>query len=246
MLVAVLTNNSALLETVKMFSQLSDSDSIVHFRTMVDLIRHLISRTAVDAVIVDADADPSLGTLGLLSSWRSSHSRSDFTVVVIGHFIQEHTMSRAFEMGADDIVVGPVNVVELYTRVTRCVQALRSIPAEAAEIEIGDYCLQQRSLQITYRGEPIRLTAREFAICWLFFSSPGTLLTRARIAVEIWGAAADQVGRTLEQHIYKLRRKLHLDGRGGIEIEAVYSSGYRLHEVSNTSPGTEHATHTPG
>jgi len=231
MLVAVLTKNSTLLETVKLFPQLSESDATVYIESMVDLIRHVTTGMAIDAVIVDADADPSLGPLELLSSWRA-HSRSDFGVIAIGHFIHEHSMSRAFELGADDIVVWPVKVVELYTRVTRCVQRRRRVTTETTEIVIGDYCVQQRSHQITYRGELVRLTAREFSLCWLFFSSPGMLLTRARIAVEIWGAAADPTGRTLEQHIHQLRRKLYLDGRGGIEIDAVYASGYRLHVVS--------------
>jgi len=238
MLVAVLTHNRALLETVKLFSQLSEADAAVHVETMVDLIRHLTTRT-VDAVIVDADADPGLGALGLLSSWRSNHLHSDFGVIVIGHFIQEHSMSRAFALGAHDIVVGPLNLVELYTRVKRCVQRLGRVKTEPATITIGDYGVQLGSRQITYRGEPIRLTAREFALCALFFSSPGALLTRTHIAAVIWGSATDQVGRTLEQHIYQLRRKLYLDGRGGLEIETVYSSGYRLQGV-NKIQANEH------
>jgi len=87
-------------------------------------------------------------------------------------------MSQAFALGAHDLVVRPVNLVELYTRVKCCVRRLR------------------------------------------------------RVTVAIWGAATDQVGRSLEQYIYQLRRKLYPDGCGGLEIETVNSLGHRLHGVN--------------
>jgi DNA-binding winged helix-turn-helix (wHTH) protein len=45
----------------------------------------------------------------------------------------------------------------------------------------------------------------------------------------VWGRSSDVCKRTLEQHIYKLRRKLATGRRGaGFRIQAVYSVGYRL------------------
>ena len=87
-------------------------------------------------------------------------------------------------------------------------------------------------------GEPIRLTTREFAIAWLLFSRPGEYASRRHIAGAVWSSSEDIVGRTLEQHIYKLRKKLDLSGQHGIHLRTMYAHGYRVEmaEVKEVDP----------
>lgn len=237
MLIALLTKNPVVQEMTEGFAAMEERCDPLHFHSRTDLIRHLASRAAIDVVIVDADMD--LDAVGRIASWRACHARTDFSILVIGQFLQPTAMARAFEMGGDDIAVGPFSVAELYARAARCMARLKTHAQDTTYIELGDYTLDQRSQRATYRGVDARLTAREFAIAWLFFSSPGSLLSRPRIAVEIWGQAADQVGRALEQHIYKLRRKLSLAGSGSAELKAVYASGYRLETMLGHERGDE-------
>jgi DNA-binding winged helix-turn-helix (wHTH) protein len=77
-------------------------------------------------------------------------------------------------------------------------------------------------------GEEIALTPREFAMAWMLFSNAGKFLSRAQIASSVWGACEEVAGRSIEQHIYKLRKKLRLSGQGGANLKTVYALGYKL------------------
>jgi DNA-binding response OmpR family regulator len=65
-------------------------------------------------------------------------------------------------------------------------------------------------------------------MAWLFFSSPGVYFSRNTISIAIWGVNRDIANRTIEQHVYKLRKKLKLGVERGLIIRADYTQGYRL------------------
>ncbi|ARU24610.1 fumarylacetoacetase (plasmid) [Ralstonia solanacearum] len=77
-------------------------------------------------------------------------------------------------------------------------------------------------------GAPIRLTAREFATAWLLFASSGAFLSRQQIACAVWGTEASIAERSIEQYVYKLRKKLCFGEATGVELKTVYSRGYQL------------------
>jgi DNA-binding winged helix-turn-helix (wHTH) protein len=77
-------------------------------------------------------------------------------------------------------------------------------------------------------GNRVDLTAREFLIAWVFFSSPGVLLARETLGMSVWGAHSDVASRTIEQHIYTLRKKLAMGVARGVWIRTAYARGYRL------------------
>ena len=79
-----------------------------------------------------------------------------------------------------------------------------------------------------YDGAPVELTPREFTMAWLFFSSPGVFISRGTIGASIWSADSDVAGRTIEQHVYKLRKKLLFGVERRVIIRTSYSQGYRL------------------
>lgn len=62
-------------------------------------------------------------------------------------------------------------------------------------------------------------------------SHPGALITRKELAHAVWGKELDIAGRSLEQHIYKLRAKLELDEHSGLTLRTVYSLGYMLEQI---------------
>ncbi|CAG9166877.1 response regulator transcription factor [Cupriavidus pampae] len=226
MKLALLTRNQAVRQTIAAFSTMESDWNPSYFHDRLDLLRHLASREAIDVVVIDADFD--LDAVSRIASWRACHARSDYAILVIGQFPQRDAMARAFAMGGDDIAVGPFHVEELHARTVHCVARLREQSRQVTHIEIGEYLLDRPSQTALLRGQNVGLTAREFALAWLFFSLPGALLTRPRIAMDIWGQPPEQVARALEQHIYKVRRKMCLDGEAGFKLKAVYGGGYRL------------------
>ena len=95
-------------------------------------------------------------------------------------------------------------------------------------IELGGFLLDRESRRLLDNGVPVALTSREFTMAWLLFSSPGMYFSRDAISVSIWGVDSDVASRTIEQHVYKLRKKLHLCEERGVIIRTAYTHGYRL------------------
>jgi len=79
-------------------------------------------------------------------------------------------------------------------------------------------------------------------MAWLLFSNLGHYLTRKTISVAIWGVAEEIAGRTIEQHVYKLRKKLGLGTERGVTIRTAYARGYRLELCSETQTAARSAT----
>ena len=226
MLIAVLTRRPAVMAVVSEVAALHADCDVIRFENRLDLIRHLLGRSAVDLVMVDTSTD--LDAVSRLSAWRMCHGRSDFAIMVIAHVLPPVETARIFAAGCDDMLLSGFNANELYARACRCVA--RVTQQDETFVELGSYTLDKQAQRVTLDGEEVALTAREFAIAWLFFLNPGVLLSKARIAADVWGS--DEVSATLGRQIHSLRRKLGLEEGGTMALKAVYSEGYRLEALA--------------
>jgi DNA-binding response OmpR family regulator len=76
--------------------------------------------------------------------------------------------------------------------------------------------------------EPLRLTAKEFAVLRLLAEAGGEPVTRQRFLDLVWGYAAFPTTRTVDNHIASLRAKLEADASSKPWIDTVHGVGYRL------------------
>lgn len=166
-------------------------------------------------------------------SWLNCRSGDTSPVIAIGAQRNADLLAIALEAGADDFVGKPLEGVELIARINA--QLRRSGRHQRRRtIEFGKFMLDREASRFCYEGTPIELTPREFTIAWLFFSSPGVYISRRVIATAIWGVDSDIAGRTIEQHVYKLRKKLQLGSERGMIIRTAYSQGYRLEPLEES------------
>ena len=207
---------------------------VVRFEHRLDLIRHLLSREAVDLVVIDTETDHE--AVSRLAAWRACHGRRDFAVMLIAQALPIAELTRLFAVGCDDLLVGAFNAHELYARATHCVR--RATQRRETFIELGGYTLDKDAMRVTAGGQEVSLTAREFSMAWLFFLNPGVLLTRPRITAEVWGRT--EISRTLARQIHNLRQKMALDEGGTMALKAVYSEGYRLEAHTPAPRGYVH------
>jgi DNA-binding response OmpR family regulator len=102
-------------------------------------------------------------------------------------------------------------------------------------IDMLGFTLEKNTSRLLDQGVPVDLTSREFNLAWLFFSCPGKLLSRQFISVGIWGVDAEVTRHSIEQHVYKLRKKLKLNATRGVQIRSGYATGYCLELCENTA-----------
>src|SRR4030095_8142127 len=69
---------------------------------------------------------------------------------------------RGLDTGADDYLVKPFDLSELFARLRALVRRARGKASPA--LAIGDVVIDTRSRTVTLGGEPVNLTAREFSL----------------------------------------------------------------------------------
>jgi two-component system, OmpR family, alkaline phosphatase synthesis response regulator PhoP len=90
---------------------------------------------------------------------------------------------------------------------------------------LGDLRLSPHSHNVTHKGKPVELTAREFDILRVLMAQPGKALSREEIMRFAWGPNTFLVPRVVDVHLGHLRVKL---GPTGKKIETIPQVGYRI------------------
>lgn len=221
--IACLIPNSSVLEVVRSTFKQAGVECI-HFPSEVLLFRALL-RQKFDLILVDFITPPSSDDTIL--SWLNCRSGNDTPVLGLSPMRDAEMTALILNAGADDLLVRPFEPVEMVARAHALLR--RSNPRSARRrIELAGFTLDRENSKFAYRGEAIGLTAREFGLAWMFFSSPGVYISRETIGTSIWSADSEVAGRTIEQHVYKLRKKLQLGVERGVSIRTAYGQGYRL------------------
>ena len=226
MKLAVMTRSTALFRLICQCFE-PDGAQCTRFSDEVVFAR-AIYRDDYTAILIDAETG--MNPMRPVLARRSCYADRRAPLIVVGAHESRESIIELFDAGADDIVLCPINSSELVLRVHLAVRRFQ--PLQTAEttdrLECGSYLLDRRTCTVWVDDEPVRLTSREFAIAWLVFACPGEYVSRRQIAGAVWSSSEDIVGRTLEQHIYKLRKKLSLNGSHGVRLRTMYAHGYRV------------------
>jgi DNA-binding response OmpR family regulator len=237
MRIAMLTPDDHLFEPIK---QSLEEDGLFACLRFIDEASLLKCLAREEVALVVLDTGRRFSAQNTVLAWRDCHSRNEFPIIVVGQCLAHTCMTAAFDAGADDIVSGHLPAEELLARIKHVLQRGAAAAQSTTVIKIGPFVLDRSAASVLRDARAIRLTSREFALAWLFFSNPGRLLTRIQIARAVWGKDPSIVGRTLEQHIYKLRCKLHLTDNNTLpHLSTVYALGYKLDYGRETNNGSQ-------
>lgn len=193
-------------------------------------IRFLQAET-VDAVVLDWHL-PGMSGIEVLK-WIREGIGEKYGVLFLTSRVQELDVVHALEAGADDYIAKPFRSDELVARVHALVRRLVRNAGDKA-IRAGEYVLDAQARTITLRDADIVLTTKEFQLVATLFNNLGKILSRELLALTAWGRELGAESRSLDTHIYRIRRKLKLHPENGLRLTSVYTAGYRLEPVSQS------------
>lgn len=167
---------------------------------------HALVSEAYAAVVLDLGL-PQLDGLAVLGAARESGLLAP--VLILTARDEKSDKLKGFGLGADDYVIKPVDMEELAARLHALIR--RSGGHATARLCIGAIEVDPAAHQAWRGGEPVELSAREFAILVQLMQNAGRVLTRAQLEESLYGWGDSVESNTIEVFIHHLRKKLGAD-----------------------------------
>ena len=104
----------------------------------------------------------------------------------------------------------------------------------ASMLRIGDLEIHHEYRRVLMAGREVVLNHGEYAMLYCMASSPGQVFSKAQLYEAAWGEAYLHGTKSVENIIWRLRRKLEPDPRNPIYIKTVIGAGYKI-EIPNNS-----------
>lgn len=130
------------------------------------------------------------------------------------------------DSGADDYIVKPFSLGELYARLRAVLRRGRS--ETATKLQSGDLTLDLVGHRAARAGQPLNLTPKEFELLAELLRHKDAVLTRDLLLQRVWGFDFAGDSRTVDVHIRWLREKIEEDPANPQRIETVRGIGYRF------------------
>ena len=166
---------------------------------------------------------PDMSGSEIIKTIRSDVSNDDINIIVISANRMIMDKVGNLDLGADDYIEKPFDLLELISRVNAHLRRRK----KSDVLSVGNLSIDTSKRTCILNDEEVLLTTREFDILTLLISSAGKTVTREQILKKIWGIDDKNLEtRTIDMHIKSLRKKLN-DVNQEI-IVTVYGVGYKI------------------
>ena len=155
---------------------------------------------------------------------------ADVPIIFLSVYGQDETIARAFDMGAVDYVVKPFSPTELAARIRAALR--RQLEPEQAEpsapYAAGGLSIDYARRRVALAGEPVELTATEYAVLYVLAVHAPRVLTHATLLQRVWGPERIGEAWLVRNVVKRLRSKLGDDAAQPTYIFTEPRVGYRL------------------
>jgi len=155
------------------------------------------------AVVLDLGL-PKLSGLELLRRLRGQGNNVPVLILTARDAIEDRV--KGLDSGADDYVVKPFDLDELAARLRALTR--RQGGEAGAQLRIDELELDPAQHRVSYCGQPVELTAREFSLLQELMLNSGRVLSREKLEQRLYAWGEEVASNAIEVYVHHLRRKL--------------------------------------
>ena len=186
----------------------------------------MLADNPADLVILDIML-PKLDGLAVLRHMRESGMATPVLMLSARGATEDRI--TGLDLGADDYLPKPFSPAELMARVRALLR--RGCDQKDSLLTAGDIELDTKGRVTRKGGQPINLTAREFAILEFLLYNKNRAVSRFNLAEHVWGDAFDpfSMSNFMDVHIKNLRKKIDTPNTQSL-IRTIRGVGYIIRD----------------
>jgi two-component system, OmpR family, response regulator len=161
--------------------------------------------TDYDAIVLD-------GMLPIMDGWellKELRKTRQTPVLMLTARDRSADRVRGLDTGADDYVVKPFDLAELFARLRAIIR--RGSKQSSSKIILGKVEVDTALRIISLSGEVITLTAREYSLVEFLALHRGELITRTALYEHLFDENESSLSNLLDVHVSNVRKKLGHD-----------------------------------
>ncbi|MDX2240260.1 MAG: response regulator [Leptolyngbyaceae cyanobacterium bins.302] len=188
---------------------------------------NFVQATTYDLIVLDVNL-PKLSGLDLCQRLRRESYQQPILLLTAKSDSDDKV--AGLDAGADDYVVKPCDIEELCARIRALLR--RHQGSAMPVLEWGALQLDPSRCEVTYQGNLVSLSSKEYSLLELFLRHPQQFFNSASILDHLWRFEDSPGEETVRTLVKRLRHKLKLAGAEDI-VETLYGQGYRLKPLAD-------------
>ena len=177
-----------------------------------------LNTTTFSLVILDLGL-PGKDGLQVLKEMRAKRNATPVLVTTARDTVDDRILG--LDTGADDYLVKPYDLDELSARIRALLR--RSAGRADPILERGELRISPHTREVTYRGEPVILSSKEYALLFALAERQSVVWSRSQLEEKLYNWDNTVGSNAIEVHIHHLRKKL-----SDSAIKTVRGVGYLL------------------
>lgn len=179
-----------------------------------------------DLVILDVNLPDYLG----YNLCEEMQQRRDVYILMLTNRSEKTDKHQGFLKGADDYLIKPCDIDELYFRIKAILRRSRISNNNPQEeiLVFKNLTINPLTQEIKVDDQLINLTNLEFKLLYFLAKFPERAWSRQELLKNVWNYNHVGIERVVDVHIGQIRRKIEIDAKGPCLIDTVRGVGYKF------------------